>query len=80
MMHGSPKRCSCRSAGCCIPTRCRPSLVTTKCRQPDRRPAPTAVLDSRGWCRLNRVDIDPIVADTERMQAVALGGEILLFC
>ena len=26
------------------------------------------------------VDVDPIITDTERMQAVALGGEILLLC
>ena len=26
------------------------------------------------------IDIDAIIADTKRMQSVALGGEILLLC
>jgi hypothetical protein len=26
------------------------------------------------------VDVDPVITDTESGQAVALGGEILLFC
>ena len=55
----------------------RSSFVTRRCRPIDRRRAPAEDLAGPGSCRQAVVDVDAIVANPERVQPVALGGEIL---
>ncbi|MDF2745944.1 MAG: hypothetical protein K0S98_228 [Propionibacteriaceae bacterium] len=55
----------------------RSSFVTRRCRPIDRRRAPAEDLAGPGSCRQAVVDVDAVAADPERVQAVALGGEIL---
>ena len=56
------------------------SSVTRRCRPLDRRRAPAEDLAGPGSCRQAVVDVDAVAADPERVQPVALGGEILLLC
>ena len=58
----------------------RSSFVTRRCRPLDTRRAPAEDLAGPGSCRQAVVDVDAVAADPERVQAVALGGEILLLC
>jgi hypothetical protein len=44
------------------------------------RRGPTEALADPGSRRLSRGRRDAIITDTERLQVIALGGEILLLC
>ena len=58
----------------------RSTCLPPRCHQPGRRPRLAADRVGRRWRWLIMIDADAIIADTERVQSVALRGEILLRC
>jgi hypothetical protein len=58
----------------------RASLVTTNVSQARQAAGPVEDRSVAVSVGLIVIDVDPIITDAERVQAIALGGETLLIC